>query len=148
MIYFDTFAQSFMIQADNVSLENEYLPKKLEISSKSRLISSKILTNFWPRAPSIFLVVLEIWKIQLLRKTEYASVMKEKINYYSKVHSFCKQCLHKDRFFTNCQLMSALASLERFGEEDLVFINRKLCRHCFQNEWPLDRFLFLCEHKF
>ena len=30
--------------------------------------------------------------------------------------------------------MSALASLERFGEEDLVFIN---WRSCLQNEWPL-----------
>ena len=33
--------------------------------------------------------------------------------------------------------MSALASLERFGEEDLVFINWRSCRHCLQNEWPL-----------
>ena len=32
------------------------------------------------------------------------------------------------------QLMSALASLEMFGEEDLVFINWRLCRHCLQNE--------------
>ena len=33
--------------------------------------------------------------------------------------------------------MSALASLERFGEEDLVFINWRSCRHCLQNKWPL-----------
>jgi hypothetical protein len=33
--------------------------------------------------------------------------------------------------------MSALAILESFGEEDLVFKNSKLCRHCLQNEWPL-----------
>ena len=31
--------------------------------------------------------------------------------------------LHKDLVFIKLQLMSALASLERFGEEDLVFIN-------------------------
>ena len=34
-------------------------------------------------------------------------------------------------------LMSALASLERNGEEDLVFVNWRSCRHCLQNEWPL-----------
>ena len=33
--------------------------------------------------------------------------------------------------------MSALASLERFGEEYLVFLNWRSCRHCLQNEWPL-----------
>ena len=55
----------------------------------------------------------------------------------TKVHSFCKQCLHKDLVFINWQLMSALASLERFGEEDIVFINWRSCRHCLQNEWPL-----------
>ena len=37
--------------------------------------------------------------------------------------SICQQCLHKDLVFINRQLMSALASLEGFGEEDLVFIN-------------------------
>ena len=35
--------------------------------------------------------------------------------------SICQQCLHKDLVFINRQLMSALASLEGFGEEDLVF---------------------------
>ena len=45
--------------------------------------------------------------------------------------------LHNDCVFINWQLMSALASLERFGEENLVFINWRLCRHCLQNEWPL-----------
>ena len=55
----------------------------------------------------------------------------------AKVHSFCKLCLHKDLVFINWQLMSALASLERFGEENLVFINWRSCRHCLQNEWPL-----------
>ena len=33
--------------------------------------------------------------------------------------------------------MSALASLERFGEEDPFFINWRSCRHCLQSEWPL-----------
>ena len=56
---------------------------------------------------------------------------------YGKVHSFCKQCLHKDLVFINWQLMSAMASLERFGEEDVIFINWRSCRHCLQNEWPL-----------
>ena len=55
-----------------------------------------------------------------------------------KVHSLCKQWLHKCFVFLNWQLMSALASLERFGEEYLVFINWSLCRHCLQNEWPLE----------
>ena len=32
--------------------------------------------------------------------------------------------------------MSALASLERVGEEDLFFINWRWCRQCLQNEWP------------
>ena len=62
--------------------------------------------------------------------------------YPIKVHSFCKQCLHKDLVFINWQLMSALASLERFGEEDLVFINWRSCRHCLQNEWPLLSYCF------
>ena len=34
-------------------------------------------------------------------------------NVDDKVHSFCKQCLHKYLVFLN---MSALGSLERFGE--------------------------------
>ena len=54
-----------------------------------------------------------------------------------KVHSFCKQCLHKDLVFINWQLMSALASLERVGEEDLAFINCRSCITCLPNEWPL-----------
>ena len=33
--------------------------------------------------------------------------------------------------------MSAWASLERFGENDLVFIKWRLCRNCFKNEWTL-----------
>ena len=33
--------------------------------------------------------------------------------------------------------MSALASLERFGKKDLVFINWRSCKHCLQNERPL-----------
>ena len=33
--------------------------------------------------------------------------------------------------------MSALASLERFGEENLVFINWRYCRHGLKNKWPL-----------
>ena len=60
----------------------------------------------------------------------------------TKVHSFCKQCLHKDLVFINWQLMSALASLERFDEEDLVFINLRSCRYCLQNEWPLSMYYF------
>ena len=42
-------------------------------------------------------------------------------------------------FFINLQLMSALASLEKFGEEDLVFINWRSCRNCLQNEWSLEQ---------
>ena len=45
--------------------------------------------------------------------------------------------VHKDLVSINWQLMSALASLDRFGEGDLVFINQRSCRHCLQNEWPL-----------
>ena len=51
-----------------------------------------------------------------------------------KVHLIRKQCLHKDLVFINWRLMSALASLKRFGEEDFVFINWRSCRHCLQNE--------------
>ena len=36
--------------------------------------------------------------------------------------------------------MSALASLERFGKEDLVFISEDRA-HALQNEWPL---VFTC----
>jgi hypothetical protein len=49
-------------------------------------------------------------------------------NKITKVHSFSKQCLHKDLLFNkdlifiNWHLISALVSLERFGEED---------PHCF-----------------
>ena len=55
-----------------------------------------------------------------------------------KVHSLCKQCLHKDLVFINWQLMLALASLDRFGEEVLISINWRSCRHCLQNKWPLE----------
>ena len=55
----------------------------------------------------------------------------------AKVHSFCKQCLHKYLVFINWQPKSALASLERFGKEYLVLLNWRSCRHCLQNEWPL-----------
>ena len=41
----------------------------------------------------------------------------------SKVHAFCKQCPCFHKLNTTLQLMSALASLERFGEEDSVFIH-------------------------
>ena len=60
----------------------------------------------------------------------------------TKVHSLCKQCLNKGPCFHKLkkQLMSALTSLERFCEEDLVFINWRLCRHCLQNEWSLCHF--------
>ena len=47
-----------------------------------------------------------------------------------------------DLVFINWQLMSALASLERFGEEDHFFINWRSCRHCLQSEWPLDSRFF------
>ena len=45
--------------------------------------------------------------------------------------------LHKYLVFLNLQLMSALASLERFSEEYLFFINWRLWRHCLQNQWLL-----------
>ena len=51
-------------------------------------------------------------------------------NIVPKVHSFCKQCQHKYLVFLNWELMSALASLERFGEEYFVFLNWRSCRHC------------------
>ena len=35
------------------------------------------------------------------------------------------------------QLMPAGASLERFGEKDLVFIKWRVRRHCFKNKWTL-----------
>ena len=41
------------------------------------------------------------------------------------------------------QLMPAGASLERFGDKDLVFINWRLCRHCFKNQWTLSQILLL-----
>ena len=57
--------------------------------------------------------------------SNFVSVVEKRANIkkISEVHSFCKLCLCKDLVFINRQLMSALASLERFGEEDLVFIN-------------------------
>ena len=65
----------------------------------------------------------------------------------SKVHSCCKPCLHKKPCFhkraADVSSGLALANLERFGEDDLVFINWRSCRHCLQNEWPLN-FKFLC----
>ena len=36
------------------------------------------------------------------------------------------------------QLMSAGASLKRFGEKYLVFKKCKSCKHCFKNEWTLE----------
>ena len=47
--------------------------------------------------------------------------------------------LHKDWQADKWQLMSALASFEMFGEEDLIFINWRSCRHCLQNEWPFHK---------
>jgi UDP-N-acetyl-D-mannosaminuronic acid transferase (WecB/TagA/CpsF family) len=35
------------------------------------------------------------------------------------------------------QLMLGRASLERFDGKDLVFIKRRLCRHCLKNECTL-----------
>ena len=79
----------------------------------------------------------------------------------TKVHSFCKQAQGSSlikifwcfpttlvKHFPDLLLMSALASLEKFGEEDLVFINWRSCRHCLQSEWPLvsDLFTFECPH--
>ena len=57
----------------------------------------------------------------------------------TKVHSLSIQLCTRI-VFINWQLMSALASLERFGEEDPFFINWRSCRHCLQSEWPLGRF--------
>jgi hypothetical protein len=45
------------------------------------------------------------------------------------------------------QLMSVGASLERFGEQDLVF-SRKLCIHCFKNEWTLAGFYYVKKQNF
>ena len=42
--------------------------------------------------------------------------------------------------------MSALASLERFGEKYLVFLNWRLCRNCLQNEWHL--FFLFCPREY
>ena len=43
--------------------------------------------------------------------------------------------------------MSALASLERFGEEAPFFINWRSCKHCLQSEWPLVSIFFpYCTH--
>ena len=39
------------------------------------------------------------------------------------------------------QLMTAGASLERYGDMDLVFIKRRLCRFCFKNEVGYMEFL-------
>ena len=41
--------------------------------------------------------------------------------------------------FQKMTLMSALASLERFGEKDPFFKKWRSCRHCLQSEWVLDR---------
>ena len=66
-------------------------------------------------------------------------------NLASKIHSLSK-VLHKDLVFINGQLMSALASLERFGEEDPFFINWRSCRYCLQSEWALHGLgIFMCQ---
>ena len=45
--------------------------------------------------------------------------------------------------FLNWQLISALAILERFGDEYLVLLNWRSCRHCLRNKWPLGYFFSL-----
>ena len=68
-------------------------------------------------------IVCKSWKV----------VEVEKINIVTKQFTV----LHKDLVLINWQLMSALASLERFGECNPFFINWRSCRHCLQSEWPL-----------
>ena len=60
----------------------------------------------------------------------------------AKIHSFCKQCLHKYLVFLNWQLMSALASLESLVRSTL-FLNWRSWRQCLQNEWPLKSILLI-----
>ena len=57
--------------------------------------------------------------------------------YFLKSIPFLNSVITKDLVFINGQLISSLASLDRFGEEDIVFINWRLCKHCLQSEWPL-----------
>ena len=71
-------------------------------------------------------------KVRVLRGAEkaVAAIQGQRYNFkcqtiffsvtFLKFHLFCKQCLHKDLVFINWELMSALASLEMFGEEDLA----------------------------
>ena len=62
-----------------------------------------------------------------------------KRGYDTKVHSLSKQFCTRIFVSIKWQLMSALNSLERFGEEDPFFIKWRSCRHCLQSEWPLRR---------
>ena len=54
--------------------------------------------------------------------------------------------VYRDLVFINCQLMSALTSLERFGDEDPFFINWRSYKHCLQSEWPLLFWLGFCRN--
>ena len=56
------------------------------------------------------------WKFE----DAYVSMKKTSKNIVPKVHWFCKECLHKYLVFLNWQLTSALATLEKFGEEYIL----------------------------
>ena len=58
-----------------------------------------------------------------------------------KIHSFLNQCfsLYEHKVL---QLLSAGASLKRFGENYLVFIKWRSYRHYFENEWTLVKYFF------
>ena len=58
------------------------------------------------------------------------------MNYYStKAHSLCKQFCRMIPFSKKWQLMSALASLERFGENDTFFKKWRWCRTVYSMNW-------------
>ena len=64
----------------------------------------------------------------LFYRFDQSNLLKGIDNKTVKIHSFRKHCLHKDLVFISWQLMSALASLERFGEDHKLKIMQTLFR--------------------
>ena len=56
--------------------------------------------------------------------------------YIPKIPSFLKRCCSVSENKV-LQLMSAWLNLERFPESTLFFVNWRLCKRCFKNEWTL-----------
>ena len=105
-------------------------------------VNSFVKSQYWKTSTFFFKFEFYMTFITLTKNINCNSLrlffLKKQISFTKiLIYSFLKECFNT-LWKQGPSLMPAQASVERFGEKDLVFIKWRSCRHCFRNKWTLE----------